>query len=60
MFIDLHRNAANVKEKKDDVVLLDGKRCAKMFFVVGTGIGTGRENMTLPRIGSKTICWPNP
>lgn len=40
VFIDLHRNAANVKEKKDDVVLLDGKRCAKMFFVVGTGIGT--------------------
>lgn len=40
IFIDLHRNAANVRLKKDDVVELDGKRCARMFCVVGTGIGT--------------------
>lgn len=40
IFIDLHRNAANVRMKSDDVVMLNGKRCAKMFFVVGTGIGT--------------------
>ncbi|MBQ3651559.1 MAG: stage II sporulation protein P [Clostridia bacterium] len=40
VFIDLHRNTANVKQKKDDVVLVDGKRCARMFFVVGTSVGT--------------------
>lgn len=40
IFIDLHRNAANVMFKSDDVVILNEKRCAKMFFVVGTGIGT--------------------
>ena len=40
VYIDLHRNTANVKLKKDDVVTLDGKRCARMFFVVGTGVGT--------------------
>ena len=40
VFIDLHRNTANVKLKKDDVVMLEGKRCARMFFVVGVGIGS--------------------
>ena len=40
VFIDLHRNTANVKLKKDDVVMLEGKRCARMFFVVGAGIGS--------------------
>ena len=40
VYIDLHRNTASVRQKKDDVVMLDGKRCARMFFVVGTGIGT--------------------
>ena len=40
VYIDLHRNTANVKMKKDDVVLVDGKRCARMFFVVGTAVGT--------------------
>ena len=40
VYIDLHRNTANVKAKKDDVVTVDGQRCARMFFVVGTGIGT--------------------
>lgn len=40
VFIDLHRNAASVREKKDDVIMLDGKRCARMFMVVGTGVGT--------------------
>lgn len=40
VFIDLHRNTANVKMKKDDVVMVDGRRCARMFFVVGVGIGT--------------------
>lgn len=40
VFIDLHRNAASVRAKKEDVVELEGKRCARMFMVVGTGIGT--------------------
>ncbi len=40
VYIDLHRNTANVKAKKDDVVTVEGQRCARMFFVVGTGIGT--------------------
>ena len=40
VFIDLHRNTANVRMRKDDVVYLNGQRCAKMFFVVGTSIGT--------------------
>ena len=38
VYIDLHRNTANVKAKKDDVVTVEGQRCARMFFVVGTGI----------------------
>ena len=40
VYIDLHRNTANVRMKKDDVVELDGRRVARMFFVVGTSIGT--------------------
>ena len=40
VYVDLHRNTANVKLKKDDVVMIDGQRCARMFFVVGTGVGT--------------------
>ena len=40
IYIDLHRNSANVKLKKDDVAEIDGRRCARMFFVVGTSIGT--------------------
>lgn len=40
VYLDLHRNAANVRLRQDDVVLLEHKRVARMFFVVGTGIGT--------------------
>ncbi len=40
IYIDLHRNAADPEKAKNDVVMIDGKRCARMFFVVGTGIGT--------------------
>ena len=40
IYIDLHRNTANVKAKRNDVVEIDGKRCARLFFVVGTSIGT--------------------
>ena len=38
IYIDLHRNAANVSRAKDDVVMIGGRRAARMFFVVGTGI----------------------
>lgn len=37
MYIDVHRDAANVEENKNDVVEIDGKRCARLMFVVGTG-----------------------
>ena len=40
VYIDLHRNSADVQMRKDDVVKVDGKRCARVFFVVGTSIGT--------------------
>ena len=40
VYIDLHRNTADVKRRMDDVVEVDGKRCARMFFVVGTSVGT--------------------
>lgn len=40
IYIDLHRNAADVNTVKNNTVTIDGKACAKMFFVVGTGIGT--------------------
>ena len=40
VYIDLHRNSANVEMRRDDVAMIDGQRCARMFFVVGTGIGT--------------------
>lgn len=38
LYIDLHRNAADINKARDDVVMLKGERVARMFFVVGTGI----------------------
>lgn len=38
IFIDIHRDAADVNSHKDDVVMIDGKRCARMMFVVGKGV----------------------
>jgi len=41
VMIDLHRDAYNdVEAGKDDVVTIDGKRCARVMFVVGTGEGS--------------------
>ena len=40
VYIDLHRNTADVRRRQDDVVEIDGRRVARMFFVVGAGIGT--------------------
>lgn len=40
VYVDLHRNAGNIKTQRDDVAVIDGKRCARIFFVVGAGIGS--------------------
>lgn len=41
LYIDLHRNASRQRGgHSDNTVLIDGTPCAKVFFVVGTGIGT--------------------
>ncbi len=36
-FIDLHRDAADVEKKQNDFVVIDGKECARIMFVVGKG-----------------------
>lgn len=40
IYLDLHRNAADPETVQNNTVYIDGKSCAKLFFVVGTGIGT--------------------
>ncbi|MBP3941205.1 MAG: stage II sporulation protein P [Christensenellaceae bacterium] len=37
LFIDLHRDAANIETAQDDFVMIDGKECARIMFVVGKG-----------------------
>lgn len=37
LFIDLHRDAANTEKDTDDFVVIDGKECARIMFVVGKG-----------------------
>ncbi len=37
IFIDIHRDAADVEEDQDDVVVINGVRCARLMFVVGRG-----------------------
>lgn len=47
-FIDVHRDAYNVKGENKDFVEINGKRYARMMFVVGTGkgaTGTGFDVM---------------
>lgn len=39
IYIDVHRNAAEVGAP-NNTVEADGKTCARMFFVLGTGVGT--------------------
>jgi stage II sporulation protein P len=42
LFIDIHRNAFNKKSRinpDDEVVIVDGKRVAKLMVVIGTGEG---------------------
>lgn len=48
LYIDLHRNAASLERAKDDVVLLNGKRVARLFFVVGTGLKADSAEKELP------------
>lgn len=39
MFIDVHRDAYGTENGKQDYVVINGKECAKLMFVVGTGEG---------------------
>ena len=49
LYIDLHRNASRQKGRSDNTILIDNVPFAKLFFVVGTGIGTYEgEYDTLP------------
>lgn len=49
LYIDLHRNSSNQRGKSDNTVLIGDIPYAKLFFVVGTGIGTYEgEYDTLP------------
>ncbi len=49
IYIDLHRNAADPVKGRDDVVMIDGRRTARMFFVVGTGINGESDADAIPR-----------
>lgn len=40
LYIDLHRNASGQRGRSDNTILIGDTPCAKLFFVVGTGIGT--------------------
>ena len=49
LYIDLHRNSSKQKGRSDNTILIDNVPYAKLFFVVGTGIGTyDGEYDTLP------------
>lgn len=37
IFIDVHRDASSKEAGENDYVTIDGKQCAKVMFVVGTG-----------------------
>lgn len=50
IYIDLHRDAANVEKSQNDVVEIDGKRCARIMFVVGKGERKNTEGVVpLPK-----------
>jgi len=49
LYIDLHRNSSNQRGRSENTILIDNVPYAKLFFVVGTGIGTyDGEYDTLP------------
>ena len=62
IYIDVHRDAANVETQQDDVVVIDGERCARLMFVVGTGEGKSgngyspKPNWTANYALAKSIC----
>ena len=47
MFIDLHRDGVSDTGYEDDFVTVDGRECARMMFVVGTG-KSGRSSQYGP------------
>ena len=49
LYIDLHRNSSKQQGRSENTILIDNVPYAKLFFVVGTGIGTyDGEYDTLP------------
>jgi len=40
LYIDLHRNSSNQRGRSENTITIDNVPYAKLFFVVGTGIGT--------------------
>lgn len=49
LYIDLHRNSSNQHGRSENTITIDNVPYAKLFFVVGTGIGTYEgEYDTLP------------
>lgn len=40
LYLDLHRNSSSQRGRSDNTILIDNVAYAKLFFVVGTGIGT--------------------
>ena len=49
LYIDLHRNSSKQQGRSENTILIDSVPYAKLFFVVGTGIGTYEgEYDTLP------------
>ena len=40
LYLDLHRNSSNQRGRSENTILIDNVPTAKLFFVVGTGIGT--------------------
>lgn len=53
MFIDVHRDAYGSEAGKSDFVVINGRECAKLMFVVGTGEGaTGSGFGEMPDFSS--------
>jgi len=40
LYIDLHRNSSSQRSRSENTILINNVPAAKLFFVVGTGIGT--------------------
>lgn len=47
VYIDVHRDATSNESAVNDVATIDGKRCAKVMFVVGTGEGKTGNGFTI-------------